>query len=116
MALQPRVFVKYDGKGASKCAMRGLCGEASIRLLCKSTLSGALTDRALCAVFPRTQRNGGQSPPFRSDRGIQTVPVTVSVLIPGVTTTAPVAASRVSVAAGTVICPATVANVPVAVS
>ena len=35
--------------------------------------------------------------------------------MPGVTTTAPVAASRVSEAAGTVICPAVVANAPVAV-
>ena len=44
----------------------------------------------------------------------QTVPVTVSTVTPGFTITAPVAASRVYVAAGTVICPATVAKSPVA--
>ena len=42
------------------------------------------------------------------------VPVTVTVAVPGVVVMTPVAVSCVNVAAGTVICPATVANSPVA--
>ena len=45
-----------------------------------------------------------------------TVPVTVSTAVPGVTLYAPVAASWVKVAAGTVMTPGTVANTPVAAS
>ena len=45
-----------------------------------------------------------------------TVPVTVSTAVPGVVLYAPVAASCVKVAAGTVTTPATVANTPVAAS
>ena len=42
------------------------------------------------------------------------VPVTVTVAVPGVVVMTPVAVFCVNVAAGTVICPATVANSPVA--
>lgn len=45
-----------------------------------------------------------------------TVPVTVSTAVPGVVLYAPVAASCVKVAAGTVTTPAAVANTPVAAS
>ncbi len=47
MALQPRVFVKYNGKDASKCAMRGVCGEALIYT------AGLARFRASPAVFQR---------------------------------------------------------------
>ncbi len=43
----------------------------------------------------------------------QIVPVTVRVLVPGVTIQLPVVGSCVNVAAGTVICPGTVENRPV---
>ena len=43
----------------------------------------------------------------------QIVPVTVRVLVPGVTIQLPVVGSCVNVAAGTVICPGTVENSPV---
>lgn len=55
---------------------------------------------------------GGASPSPRS----HTVPVTVSVAVPGLTVYAPVSVFCVMVAAGTVTAPATVENTPVASS
>ena len=55
-------------------------------------------------------------PPLDYIRKIQIVPVTVSTLTPGVTVHAPVVEFWTYVAAGTVICPGTVAKAPVAAS
>ena len=63
-----------------------------------------------------TVQKGGPSPSLLSLTGAYTVPVTVSTAVPGVVLYAPVAASCVKVAAGTVTTPATVANTPVAAS
>lgn len=60
-----------------------------------------------------TVQKGGPSPSLLSLTGAYTVPVTISSLTPGVTAHAPVTGSWVYVAAGTVICPAVVANRPV---
>ena len=60
-----------------------------------------------------TVQKGGPSPSLLSLTGAYTVPVTISSLTPGVTAHAPVTGSWVYVAAGTVICPAVVANSPV---
>ena len=60
-----------------------------------------------------TVQKGGPAPFLLSLAASYTVPVTISSLTPGVTAHAPVTGSWVYVAAGTVICPAVVANRPV---
>ena len=63
---------------------------------------------SLCALNSKNPRTSGDFFVF------YTVPLTVRVEVPGVTVQAPVVVFWVNVAAGTVICPATVANSPVA--
>ncbi len=77
-------------------------------------------DRTMCVracqsfFLSNTVQKGGPSPSLLSLAGASyTVPVTISSLTPGVTVHAPVTGSCVYVAAGTVICPAVVANRPV---
>ena len=104
-------------RAANAATERGLTGE--------NARANAVSGRALSPVLPKEGANGGENrisvsefcclPVLICLPVCHTVPTTLTVAVPGTTFHVP-SAFCVYVAAGTTICPATVANAPVALS